>query len=437
MLSFSLLKVQQLSSKLCSRRFSMPTAEGARLVLGIETSCDDTAAAIVDQNGNILSDCCESQLKVHQKHGGVVPTIAKDLHNKNINNVVIETLRNANKSIRDIDVVAVTNRPGLPMSLGVGVHYAKQLAIQFGKPLAAIHHMEAHATIGTLCNPSITYPFLSLLISGGHAQLVIVKSIHEFLLLGETADDAPGEVFDKMARRFKLKNLGPPFDQISGGAAIEKLAKFGNPLAYFSGSSTAIPLSRTRDCNFSFSGLKTFGRVCDSLESQHADLPPDQPLPEVADLAASLQHMITVHILKRLHRALRFLELSDYLKTEEVDEYGSRPMKPTLDIVVSGGVACNDYIAEAIKGFLKSVQSEFDFEINLTVPRPYKLCSDNGIMIAWNAVLQLRDDKISLLRDKDDIQKLDFVSRSPLGTNISHEVAKMNIAPGKIKHFAS
>lgn len=257
------------------------SSSGLRTVLGIETSCDDTAAAIIDEKGNVLSESSHSQLEFHLSNGGVVPPVARDLHNKHLDGVVYDTIQKSGLEMKDITCVAVTNRPGLPLSLEVGVTYAKRLAIKYGKPLIPIHHMEAHALMGMFYDRSLTFPFLALLISGGHSQLAFVKDLEEWYLLGECIDCAPGEVMDKVSRRLKVRNMGHPFDKISGGEAIEILAKKGNPRAYFT-ADTSVPLNKYRDCNFSFSGYKNIIRAIDKLENMFGeDYPPDQPLSQV------------------------------------------------------------------------------------------------------------------------------------------------------------
>ncbi|XP_058840777.1 probable tRNA N6-adenosine threonylcarbamoyltransferase, mitochondrial, partial [Topomyia yanbarensis] len=185
------------------------------------------------------------------RFGGIIPPVAQDFHRKQIENVVLKTFLQANLQFNEIDAIAVTNRPGLPLSLIVGVRYAKYLARKFNKPIIPIHHMEAHALMIRMTN-NIPFPYLCILLSGGHAILTLVKSARDFYILGETIDDAPGEMFDKIARRLKLRNI-PQYAWLSGGQAIEKAAvKSLNPATY----NFPVPLSKYRDCQFSFAGLK-------------------------------------------------------------------------------------------------------------------------------------------------------------------------------------
>lgn len=426
-------------------------------VLGIETSCDDTAAAVIDSNGKVLGEGSHSQLGVHLRNGGVIPPVAKDLHNQHIEEVIVEALNRSNLGMKDLTAIAVTNRPGLPLSLFIGVEFAKKLALKYKKPLIPIHHMEGHALTGLLADPSLSFPFLTLLISGGHCQLAWVHDLNTFLLLGHSLDDAPGEAMDKVARRLKVRNLGPPFDAMSGGEALEILAKEGNIKDYFD-FSTFIPLHKDRNCDFSFSGFKTFMKLIHRLEAKQ-ELPPDQPLEEIRDISATLLYSMTMHLLKRLSRALRFLEktalheldlsqdlLSDpsSLNKMLIERYQTRERQPlNLSVVVSGGVACNDYITGCIERFCSSFPSPEGSRIRAVIPRPKKLCTDNGIMIAWNGMLKLlqshqtpsqeNSHRERILTTSDDISCLCIQNKVPLGISIREAVSSANIKADKIK----
>jgi N6-L-threonylcarbamoyladenine synthase len=215
--------------------------------------------------------------------GGILPPIAMDFHRENIERIVQESLKEANVTVNDLDAIAVTNRPGLIMSLKVGIRYAKHLARNHQKPLIPIHHMEAHALTARLDN-EIEFPFLSLLISGGHCLLAIAEDVDKWKLLGESLDDAPGEAFDKIARELKLRNL-PHFESKSGGQQIEQAAaeckevtdKYKFPLT----------LARSRDCQFSFAGLKNVAKRYIRAEQRDQNLYADQVLPNYPDLCAN------------------------------------------------------------------------------------------------------------------------------------------------------
>jgi N6-L-threonylcarbamoyladenine synthase len=213
----------------------------------------------------ILGEAKHSQQDTHLKFGGIIPPVAQAFHRKHIKTIVDETLKRSNLSMNAIDAIAVTNRPGLQLSLLVGVRYAKHLARQFNKPIIPIHHMEAHALTARLSH-KIEFPFLCLLISGGHSLLTLVKSVTEFELLGEHLDDAPGEAMDKVARRLKIHNL-PEYANMSGGAAIEKAAK---DVVVDRTYNFTLPLAGRRDCQFSFAGLKNSAQR--AIKSDELDL---------------------------------------------------------------------------------------------------------------------------------------------------------------------
>lgn len=245
-----------------------------------------------------------------------------------------------------------------------------------------------------------------------------------------------------------MRYLGPPFDRISGGEAIELLAQHGDPTAY-SNLATGVPLTKYRDCNFSFSGFKNFTNIITKMERDLPDLPPDQPIPQIYDLAASLQYMITVHILKRLHRAITFIELSnlpdqpldsiDLLQSLSTNTFDWREdLNLNINVVVSGGVACSDYITNKIEKFAENCDTiHKSTEVRVIVPRPKKLCTDNGIMIAWNGMLKLlsKDAEMTgdILTKEADIEMLTIDNKAKLGLDISTLVSKANIKSQKIK----
>ncbi|XP_041976745.1 probable tRNA N6-adenosine threonylcarbamoyltransferase, mitochondrial [Aricia agestis] len=364
-------------------------------VLGIETSCDDTGCAVVNGDGIILGEAICSQTKLHVKFGGINPIIARDLHKDNIDRLVNEALGCANKGVDDIDAIAVTVKPGLLVSLEVGVKYAKYLSRKYNKPLIPIHHMEAHALIARMFH-KIKFPFLSLLISGGHCLLVVVKDIDDFLLLGTTVDNSPGEVLDKVARRMKLKNI-EELSKLSGGRAIEEAAKTscGTHIFQF-----PVPLVRDRDCNFSFSGLnEAFLKHLAVKESEH-QIAGDEIIPEYEDLCAAFQTAVTEHILHRTERAILFCQKNNFLNDG-------------FNIVVSGGVACNNFIFNSIE--------KLGIKYNYSVYRPPpQYCTDNGVMIAWNGMEKIRN--------KCDINlPVEIDPNAPLGESIINDVKKANL----------
>ncbi|KAK7484909.1 hypothetical protein BaRGS_00023829 [Batillaria attramentaria] len=334
-----------------------------RLVLGIETSCDDTGAAVVDEHGTIVGDALNSQTKTHIEFGGIIPPIARDLHQKHIESVVQLSLDRAGVTLQDLDAVAVTVKPGLALCLKVGLEHARMLVKKSRLPLIPIHHMEAHALTARMIE-RIDFPFLVLLASGGHCLLAVARNVSDFLLLGTSMDDSPGEAYDKTARQLKLKNLSA-CSGLSGGAAIELIAQSGNPKAFqFPQVMTQLP-----DCNFSFSGIKTAARKIIEMEEKRLNVPPSQVVPTAPDICASFQYAVLHHLARRLQRAFLFCELKGLLPKEKT-------------LVVSGGVASNAYL----RGGLQKVCEQNS--CHLVCP-PAQLCTDNGIMIAWNGMEKL------------------------------------------------
>jgi N6-L-threonylcarbamoyladenine synthase len=326
-------------------------------VLGIESSCDETAAAILAPDGRILSQLVLSQLDHHAAFGGVVPEIAARAHLAAIAPMVKQALAEAGLAYADIAAIAATAGPGLIGGLLVGTGFAKGAALATGKTYLAINHLEAHALTARLPGLAPTqpaFPYLLLLVSGGHCQCVAVEGIGRYRLLGTTLDDAVGEAFDKTA-----KLLGLPYP---GGPALEQAAKTGNPQAF----ALPRPLLRRPGCDFSFSGLKT--AVAQSVaEYGTAAL----PIHTAADIAASFQEAVTDIMADRLNHALAML-----------------PEATT--IVLAGGVAAN----AAIRTRLQSIATAHAKPL---IAPPLTLCGDNAVMVAWAAIERLRENLASPL----------------------------------------
>lgn len=313
-------------------------------VLGIETSCDETAAAVLEGPRRILSNIVSSQLDLHHAYGGVVPELASRRHIEIIDEVVGRSLSEAGLTLQDVGLVAVTVGPGLAGALLVGVTFARAAAHVLHKPLAGINHIEAHLYAPVLEDESLTYPFVSLVVSGGHTLLVRVRSLGHYELLGTTRDDAAGEAFDKVA---KLMGLGYP-----GGPVIDKMAASGNPLTY------RFPrpmLTRRSSLNFSFSGLKTAVLYRLRGYGPHK-MAPGQPVPgRLEDIAASVQEAI-VDVLAG--KALRALEATG-----------------CGTLAIGGGVAANS----RLRARLTELSSRHGFKLYL----PSRvMCTDNAAMIA-------------------------------------------------------
>ncbi|XP_039350290.1 probable tRNA N6-adenosine threonylcarbamoyltransferase, mitochondrial isoform X2 [Mauremys reevesii] len=398
-----------------------------KLVLGIETSCDDTAAAVVDDTGKILGEALHSQNEVHLKTGGIIPPVAQQLHRENIERIVKETLCVSGISLNELSAVATTVKPGLALSLGVGLEYSLKLVDKYKKPFIPIHHMEAHALTIRLIN-QVEFPFLVLLISGGHCILVVAQGVSDFLLLGQSVDIAPGDMLDKVARRLSLTKH-PECCRMSGGKAIEHLAQQGNRLNYELGA----PMRHHPNCNFSFSGLHSNAtRIIMQKEKEegifqskiYTNCTPDlwlylqktllltislglqegHLLSCVTDIAAAVQHAVALHIAQRTHRAILFCIKSGILS------------QPNATLVVSGGVASNQYIRRA----LQIVTDATNF--NLLCPPP-RLCTDNGVMIAWNGIERMRAG-LGVLHSTDGIR---YEPKASLGIDISEQVGEVSI----------
>jgi len=318
-----------------------PDLEGG-LVLGIESSCDETAAAVVRRGREILSSVVESQIEEHAPFRGVVPEIAGRSHLRAILPVVDEALARAGVSLDELAGIAVTYRPGLIGSLLVGVSVAKALAFARGLPLVGVHHIEAHAYAAAM-EHELAYPLLALVVSGGHTALYRVSSPIELSKLAETLDDAAGEAFDKVASM-----LGLPYP---GGPAISALARSGDARAF------AFPRYRPRDggVGFSFSGLKT--SVLYAVRGQDASSPPAAPeaIPRRADLAASFQEAVVDALVTQSLAAARAGGLAT--------------------ITVTGGVACNARLRE------RMAAAAAEHDLRAVFPSP-SYCTDNAAMIA-------------------------------------------------------
>jgi N6-L-threonylcarbamoyladenine synthase len=324
-----------------------------RIVLGIESSCDETAAALVTDGRVILAQHIASQDEAHSPYGGVVPEIAARAHVERLSPLIAQTLADAGLTLRDVDAIAATAGPGLIGGVMVGLVTAKALAMASEKPLIAINHLEGHALSPRLADATLAFPYLLLLASGGHCQLLVVEGVGQYRRLATTIDDALGEAFDKTA---KILGLGYP-----GGPAVEQLAAQGN--------ATAVPLPRpllgSAEPHFSFAGLKSA-----VMRAKQADIHAN------ADIAAAFQQSAIDCVIDRSRRALAIAG-------------------PVSALVVAGGVAAN----KAIRAALEQLASENGLRF---VAPPLVLCTDNAAMIAWAGVERLA------LGQSDP---LDFVAR--------------------------
>lgn len=321
------------------------------LVLGIETSCDETAAAIVRDGREIVSSVIASQIETHKRFGGVVPELASREHLDKIVPIVDEAFERAGMQPHEIDGIAVTVGPGLVGSLLVGVSYAKAMAFALGKPLVGVNHIEGHVYSVAFENPPVEYPALALIVSGGHSNLFFVPAPGKYKVLARTRDDAAGEAFDKVA---KMVGLGYP-----GGPIIERLAREGNQRAV----KFSLPRMGDGSPDFSFSGLKT----AVTKHVRETGLKPvangEQPSQAIKDLAASFQSVVVRSLVGTTERVA-----ADY-----------RPKT----LIVAGGVACNGALREA------SRQAAERLGIPVYFPSPH-LSTDNAAMIAAAGTVKLQ-----------------------------------------------
>ncbi len=326
------------------------------LILGIETSCDDTSAAVVEDGYRVLSSVVSSQDSIHARYGGVVPELASRRHIEEIVPIVEEALERAGIELEDIGGISVTQGPGLVGSLLVGLSFAKAVSYATGLPLTGVNHIEAHAHAaflreGGALRESPDFPFVALIVSGGHTTLLLLEDYTRYRVLGQTLDDAAGEAFDKVA---KLLGLGYP-----GGAAIDRLARDGDPLYV----EFTRPYMAKGNLNFSFSGIKTAVRNFVGLKES-------MPEDAIKDLAASFQEAVVDVLVNKALWAVRTAGVKD--------------------LVVAGGVACNSRLRARLK---EAAQKD---GTRLFIPAPH-FCSDNGAMVAALGFHQLRKGMLAAL----------------------------------------
>ena len=321
-------------------------------VLGIETSCDETAAAVIRENekgtADILSNVVSSQIEEHKEFGGVVPELAARAHLENIEFIIDKALKDSKISLKEIDGVAATAGPGLIVCLTVGLNIGKSIAAFSKKPFIGVNHLEGHALSPGLEN-KIKFPYLLLLISGGHTQYLIVNDVNHYEQLGTTIDDALGEAFDKTA---KMLDLGYP-----GGPAVEKFSKLGEK-NYFK---LPEPIINKAGCNLSFAGLKT------AVLRESKKINKDKKLKY--NLAASFQNTINKILYKKTKIAIQ--------------EFKNRTKEKKVQLIVAGGVAANKSIREN----LTTLSKEMDFK---AIYPDLKFCGDNAAMIAWTGIKRFK-----------------------------------------------
>ncbi|KAM3344564.1 putative tRNA N6-adenosine threonylcarbamoyltransferase, mitochondrial isoform X2 [Capsicum galapagoense] len=359
------------------------------VVLGIETSCDDTAAAVVNSNGEILSQVISSQAELLARYGGVAPKMAEEAHALVIDQVVHEALDKANLTERDLTAVAVTIGPGLSLCLRIGVRKARKVAGSHNLPLVGVHHMEAHTLVARLVERELQFPFMALLVSGGHNLLILAHDLGDYIQLGTTIDDAIGEAYDKTAKWLGLDM------RRSGGPAVEELAREGDAKSV----KFKVPMKQHKDCNFSYAGLKTQVRLAIEAKRINAEISlasaSDEERQARADIAASFQRVAVLHLEEKCERAIEW----------------ALNIEPSINhLVVSGGVASNKYVRARLDEVVNRKG------LKLVCPPP-SLCTDNGVMVAWTGIEHFRLGRFDLpppVNEPEDAV-LDLRPRWPLG----------------------
>ncbi len=356
-------------------------------ILGIETSCDETAVAIIDDEKNILANVLNSQIELHKKFGGVVPELAARGHIEVLDQLILQAMQEANLKFEEIDGFAATSGPGLIGGVIVGMMAAKTLASIYKKPFIAVNHLEAHALTARLTS-DLEFPFLLLLISGGHCQILFARGVGDYEKLGETIDDALGEAFDKLAQMLDL-----PYP---GGPSVEKLAVQGDENRFKFSRPLIDNLNKNHLCDFSFSGLKTaVRREIEKLIGEnfsHLTSPKKVNEKDKADICASFQRVVCEIIVNRLENVLGGLVTvcgrpqGSPLQNDKFVGAGlvsARGQLPLRNIVIAGGVAANRYIFSHLKIWAQKKILEL-------IAPPISLCTDNAAMVAWTGLERLR-----------------------------------------------
>ncbi|MFH4978546.1 hypothetical protein AB6A40_005255 [Gnathostoma spinigerum] len=361
------------------------------VVLGIETSCDDTAVAVVSSERRILSERRYADRSVQTRLGGICPSVSAAQHRSLIGRFVKECVEESGIRLSDLDAIAVSTRPGLVICLKVGIHKALSLSREGRIPLIPVHHMQAHATVSSFFDPSIAYPYIVVLVSGAHALLALCRGPDRFDLFASSESGSPGECLDKIGRELGVQN-DTEFSQMHAGAAIENLAKRktnNGHLRY------PIRMPSAKRANFHFAVIRcSYSNMLSRIAKDDINIP---------DFCASVQHTIAVHLASKLFHLL------DYF-----DDAGQIPyISPS--IVVSGGVAANKCVVDAIG----KVGGHFGLRV-FAVPLQY--CSDNAVMVAWNGI-QLLNAKSESVVNSHLIPPFIFAEgRSPIGRDCSEMV---------------
>ncbi|XGW05961.1 hypothetical protein V3C99_016370 [Haemonchus contortus] len=354
-------------------------------VLGIESSCDDTAVALVRDDKSVLSSRRYTDRETQRRLGGISPREVALQHKEHLPRLLNECMDEAGMSVSDVDAIAVTTRPGLVIALKEGIRLGLTLSRHYRKDFISIHHMRAHALSGFLVSESLRFPFLSMLMSGGHALIVLSRSADDFVLYGQSITGSPGECLDKIARELEINQI-EEFRKLHAGAAVEQLASRCSEDGHLR-YSTAGPCTSGADMNFS--QLKSAYLNLARKHRNDADF-------SVEDFCASIQHHVTRHLASKLHNCLEYLHSNGELSS-------------IRHLVLSGGVAANTYICNGIS----KLTSFHGLEVIKVPPR---LCTDNAEMIAWNGILCLNENSSNIHPYPDIPESVYAHARFPVGT---------------------
>ena len=369
------------------------------VVMGIETSCDDTCCSVVNENKIIEGDYISSQIELHKKFGGIYPNEAKRAHKQHIEIAINSALQQSGRSWEDLSGLAVTIGPGLAPCLTVGLEKAKYLSKLHNLPLIPINHLEAHCLMTRLTEEDLEFPFLVLLVSGGHTQLLVCQNVDNYVQLGSCMDDSLGEAFDKVLRVLdrgfynkgkEYQGVMPPLlensEKMHPGNILEILARNGNPKTF----PLPEPLLHQKNCDFSYAGIKTavLRTTKKVIEEQNSCL----TIGQVSDIAASFQAIAVKHLLTRTERAIKWTETN---------------VPDCKTLVVSGGVARNEYLRDNFSNFIESKE-----KWKILFPPP-QLCTDNGVMVAWSGI-----EKLKCGFNQVDIEEIGILPKWPLDRSI-------------------
>ncbi|KAL6743405.1 hypothetical protein Aduo_016447 [Ancylostoma duodenale] len=361
------------------------TARRTVIVLGIESSCDDTAVALVQDDKKVLSSRRFADRETQRRLGGISPREVALQHKEHLPRLLDECLNESSLSVSDVDAIAVSTKPGLIIALKEGIRKGLELSRLYKKDFISIHHMRAHALSAFLVCDSLSFPFLSMLISGGHALIVLVCGASDFTIFGESTSGSPGECLDKIARELQISEMREFLD-VHPGAAVEQLASRSSPNGHLRYSVIG-PHTSGADMNFS------------QLKSSYLNLARKHRTEEgfsIEDFCASVQHHVTRHIVSKMHNCLEYLRVSEQL--------------PHIKhIVISGGVAANGYICNGIS----KLSSLHGLEVVTVPPR---LCTDNAEMVAWNGILCLTENSADVYRYPEIPESVYAHARFPIGT---------------------